>query len=256
MAKMGMRRRLCSKLYLKAETQQVDRILEEFSRRFWDCNPVRLYGSASAYMSLFFYWLMTHASCDVGVVHAVTYSLLLLNTDLHVADITSRMSRTQFVRNTMTAIQMQLHPTRYASTTDLDLDDTSSGPGTNSDGTETQSVARSKRSGSIASWNSISRDTFVSSGAMSSTGLSVVQRSLNSSTTSFQHSPAVESKSLGTGHLQVVYDRSWEAEMEGLLKVCFRPFSSGIRLTESGGCRTCMELSRTNRFYNRLVWIP
>lgn len=40
-------RRLCAKLYLKAETQQVDRILNEFSRRYWDCNPNTLYGSAS-----------------------------------------------------------------------------------------------------------------------------------------------------------------------------------------------------------------
>ncbi|KAG8213666.1 hypothetical protein J3R82DRAFT_10361 [Butyriboletus roseoflavus] len=196
-------RRLCSKLYLKAETQQVDRILEEFSRRFWDCNPFRRYGSAS-------------------VVHAVTYSLLLLNTDLHVADITSRMSRSQFVRNTMAAIQMQLHPTRYASTTDLDLDDTSSGPGTNSEGTETQSVARSKRSGSIASWNSISKDTFVSSA-----GLSAVQPSLNNSTTSFQHSPGAESKPLNNnGPLQVVYDRNWEVEMEGLLKDMYAAIKS------------------------------
>ncbi|KAH7888837.1 hypothetical protein F5I97DRAFT_1804288 [Phlebopus sp. FC_14] len=177
-------RRLCTKLYLKGETQQVDRILEEFSRRFWDCNLNRLYGSAS-------------------VVHAVTYSLLLLNTDLHVADIANRMSRNQFVRNTMTAIQMQLHPSRYASSMDLDHDDSSSGPGTGSEGTETQSLARSKRSGSIASWNSISKDTFVSSGAMSST-LSTVQPSLNSSTT--------------TGPSQVMYDRNWELDMEGLLK--------------------------------------
>lgn len=40
-------RRLCGKLYLKAETQQVDRILEQFSRRYWECNPDTLYGSAS-----------------------------------------------------------------------------------------------------------------------------------------------------------------------------------------------------------------
>lgn len=169
--------------------------------------------------------------CDVGVVHAVTYSLLLLNTDLHVADITTRMSRSQFVRNTMTAIQMQLHPTRYPSTTDLDLDDNSSGPGTNSDGTETQSMPRSKRSGSIASWNSICRDT-LSSVALSSAGLSPLQPSLNSSTTSFQHSPGGESKLSCTGHVQVVYDRNWEMEMEGLLKVRVVCVSWGLRLTE------------------------
>lgn len=41
-------RRLCAKLFLKGETQQVDRILEEFSRRYWECNPAGIYGSASA----------------------------------------------------------------------------------------------------------------------------------------------------------------------------------------------------------------
>jgi PH/SEC7 domain-containing protein len=40
-------RHLCAKLFLKAETQQVDRILEEFSRRYWDNNPGGLYGSVS-----------------------------------------------------------------------------------------------------------------------------------------------------------------------------------------------------------------
>jgi hypothetical protein len=40
-------RALCTKLYLKAETQQVDRILVEFSRRWQECNPGNLFGSAS-----------------------------------------------------------------------------------------------------------------------------------------------------------------------------------------------------------------
>lgn len=42
-------RHLCGKLYLKAETQQVDRILEQFARRYWECNPTNILGSASAY---------------------------------------------------------------------------------------------------------------------------------------------------------------------------------------------------------------
>ncbi|KAG0704534.1 hypothetical protein DFH29DRAFT_981455 [Suillus ampliporus] len=190
-------RRLCAKLYLKGETQQVDRILEEFSRRFWDCNPTRLYGSAS-------------------VVHAVVYSILLLNTDLHIADIANRMSRSQFVRNTITAIQMQTHPSRYGSSQDLN-DDNSSGPPTASDGTETQSLARSKRSGSIASWNSISKDTFFASAGVSS-AVSTTQPSLNSSTTSFHHSSGPESKPPSTAPSTVAFDRNWEMDMENLLK--------------------------------------
>lgn len=42
-------RMLCSKLYLKAESQEIDRILESFARRYWHCNmnqglEYRLYG--------------------------------------------------------------------------------------------------------------------------------------------------------------------------------------------------------------------
>ncbi|GEM09884.1 SEC7-like domain containing protein [Rhodotorula toruloides] len=81
-------RKLCGKLYLKAETQQVDRILEQFSRRYFADNPSSPYGS-------------------LDVVHAVSYSLLLLNTDLHVVDSTTRMSRQQFIRNTLDAISAQ-----------------------------------------------------------------------------------------------------------------------------------------------------
>ncbi|GAA5828758.1 hypothetical protein JCM11251_005861 [Rhodosporidiobolus azoricus] len=81
-------RRLCTKLYLKAETQQVDRILEQFSRRYYNDNPKTVYSSAD-------------------IVHAVSYSLLLLNTDLHVVDTTTRMTRQQFIRNTVEAIKAQ-----------------------------------------------------------------------------------------------------------------------------------------------------
>lgn len=51
------RRKLCGKLYLKAETQQVDRILEQFSRRYFEDNPSSPYGSpgASSSVSMFRY---------------------------------------------------------------------------------------------------------------------------------------------------------------------------------------------------------
>lgn len=86
-------RRLCDKLYLKAESQQIDRILDAFAQRYWRTCPSAhsVYGSPD-------------------VVHIVTYTLLLLNTDLHVVDSTSRMSRAQFVRNTMAAVVSQQTP--------------------------------------------------------------------------------------------------------------------------------------------------
>ncbi|EIN11586.1 hypothetical protein PUNSTDRAFT_83262 [Punctularia strigosozonata HHB-11173 SS5] len=221
-------RKLCGKLYLKAETQQVDRILEQFSIRYHECNPDNLFGKAS-------------------VVHATTYSLLLLNTDLHVADLATRMSRSQFVRNTLEAILMDLRHERSPggiSTPDL-VDDASS----IRDGSDTNTTAgtpqpRQKRSGSIASWNSVTRDVMASPGAsMKSYPVSVQgdaqdPASLSNSTASVPmgsgsgvgggssgmgSSSGVGSSSDGrvgrnSSSVSVVYNRAWEAEMEILLK--------------------------------------
>ncbi|KAI1993187.1 hypothetical protein LOZ53_002233 [Ophidiomyces ophidiicola] len=79
-------RSLCSKMALKGETQQVDRVLDAFSARWCECNP-------------------NHGFKATDVVHTICYSLLLLNTDLHLADIEQKMTRTQFIRNTMPTIQ-------------------------------------------------------------------------------------------------------------------------------------------------------
>ncbi|KAI7889408.1 uncharacterized protein EV154DRAFT_553049 [Mucor mucedo] len=83
-------RSLCSRLHLKGETQQIDRILSQFSVRYFECNPQCIFGTSD-------------------VVHAIVYSLLLLNTDLHVAQGDyKKMSRSAFVKNTMNAIHAQL----------------------------------------------------------------------------------------------------------------------------------------------------
>ncbi|KAF2851150.1 hypothetical protein T440DRAFT_69853 [Plenodomus tracheiphilus IPT5] len=78
-------RDLCGKIVLKAETQQVDRILMSLSERWCECNS-------------------SHGFKAVDVVHTICYSILLLNTDLHMADIESRMTRSQFVKNTLPTV--------------------------------------------------------------------------------------------------------------------------------------------------------
>ncbi|THV05069.1 hypothetical protein K435DRAFT_713604 [Dendrothele bispora CBS 962.96] len=206
-------RRLCSKLYLKGETQQVDRILETFSRRYWECNPGGVYGSAN-------------------IVHAVSYSLLLLNTDLHVADLTTRMSRNQFVRNTLTAIQTQLQPSPLTQTTASDTqDDASSVHAQSSDGTET---ARSKRSDSITSWNSISRDTLLSSPALSfaTTQVTTPGGMSNDSSPSMQLDKSANSTSF--------YGRNWEINMESLLKEMYNAIKNQQILQPLGASRSSM----------------
>ncbi|CAO3644374.1 unnamed protein product [Mucor hiemalis] len=79
-------RNLCSKLHLKGETQQIDRVLYQFSTRYFECNPQCIFGT-------------------VDIVHAIVYSLLLLNTDLHVAQGDyKKMSQSEFIKNTIDAI--------------------------------------------------------------------------------------------------------------------------------------------------------
>jgi Sec7 domain/Pleckstrin homology domain len=78
-------RLLCGRLVLKGESQQVDRILDEFSKRWCKCNP-------------------NHGFKTADVVHTICYSLLLLNTDLYLADIDAKMTRSQFVKNTLPTI--------------------------------------------------------------------------------------------------------------------------------------------------------
>jgi len=77
-----LHRRLCAKLYLRGDTQVIDRILIEISRRYFEHNPNCPLGSASASLPL------TGVCCQsidrdfcTGNVYQLVYSLLLLNTD-------------------------------------------------------------------------------------------------------------------------------------------------------------------------------
>jgi PH and SEC7 domain-containing protein len=251
-----MHRRLCAKLYLKAESQQVDRILEEFSRRYWDCNPTSMYGSASKCLCSAVQEDTIAYLYSGGLVHAVCYSVLLLNTDLHVADLSTRMSRNQFVRNTLGVIQMQLHPSRNAkgSVSDMDHDDSNSVRGNNSDGQETISMGRSKRSGSVTSWNSIARDTVTSTpgGSLATGSGSQVtspspgeQSSRNGSTTS-----VYESKPQNSSATSIIYNRSWEIDMENLLKVLFVNSFVVHRDLKRSPTRTCTMQSKVSKYSN------
>ncbi|KAG0821521.1 hypothetical protein G6F63_011985 [Rhizopus arrhizus] len=97
-------RKLCSKLHLKGETQQIDRILYEFADRYFRCNSQCIFGTTD-------------------VVYSIVYSLLLLNTDLHVAQGDYRkMTRAEFIKNTMNAIRTQIGAPAYAEEDHLDHD--------------------------------------------------------------------------------------------------------------------------------------
>lgn len=112
------------------------------------------------------------------------------------------MSRNQFVRNTLSAIQMQLHPNGSNS----DFDSSSGRQGSDYTGSTS---ARMKRSDSVTSWSSISKDA--------APGLSQsLPPHANESTGSFQ---AVSNDQKENGSPMPLYDRNWESEMESALKV-------------------------------------
>lgn len=79
-------RSLCSRLYLQGETNKIDRILESLSFRYVMCNPSSQFRAKEC-------------------VHSVAYSLLLLNTDLHLAKLDQHMTLHQFVDNTSDALR-------------------------------------------------------------------------------------------------------------------------------------------------------
>ena len=95
-------RGLCAHIALKGETQQVDRMLDAFSKRWCECNRTHGFKSCGKleHDCAEFSLLMV-----LDVVHTICYSTLLLNTDLHLADIEQKMTRTQFIRNTLPTLR-------------------------------------------------------------------------------------------------------------------------------------------------------
>ena len=94
---------LCERLILKGESQQVDRILDAFADRWCICNQNHGFKARGEYHCAFSEHVEPNSLIDV--VHTICYSLLLLNTDLHLADIEQKMTKSQFVKNTMPTIR-------------------------------------------------------------------------------------------------------------------------------------------------------
>lgn len=95
-------RDFCSRLVLKGETQQVDRILDAFSWRWCVCNSNHGFKATGKFVPL---TQSIRTDWETDVVHTICYSILLLNTDLHMADIEQKMTRAQFIKNTIPTIR-------------------------------------------------------------------------------------------------------------------------------------------------------
>lgn len=143
------------------------------------------------------------------------------------------MSRNQFVRNTLQAVQAQTKRrsnSARASTPDLTYDDASS-MHARSDGSDigTSTLKSPKRSSSVHSWTSISKDNLPPSQVASPLEIS----SQNASSISVQTPPpgsitAVNEPRIRTAGNQssssvssIQYGRGWDTEMENMLRVCY-----------------------------------
>jgi PH/SEC7 domain-containing protein len=134
------------------------------------------------------------------------------------------MSRNQFVRNTLAAIQMQLQPLApcRAPSFELTNDDSGSLPGGAAADTagETTSTSRSKRSSSIVSWKTASKDALTPVSGYSSPAAQLSSPHINSSVASVQIPSGQESKGANPSSASSsVYGKQWENDMETLLKV-------------------------------------
>lgn len=195
----------------------------------------------------------------LGNVHQVIYSLLLLNTDLHVADLAYHMTRQQFLNNTMSTL---VAPSRTSSSAptparssspvqslrqDTELSRKSSidplnnnnnnnhNPGTSTSLDKSgppisiqNTTLRVKRSGSVTSWKGNSsregsRDPASGHANQTSPSGTVTENSsLNGSTVSV-HDPMGRKHSPANGSvssLPIAGQKAWEADMENYLKVC------------------------------------
>ncbi|KAJ1960898.1 hypothetical protein IWQ62_004055 [Dispira parvispora] len=100
-------RSLCAHLFIRGESQVIDRILIDFSRRYHECNPQHS--------------LLT----DEDIVYAIAFSILLLNTDLHVSQSDEKLSRSKFIKLTLTTVETcQRLATQKRGTTEATIEST------------------------------------------------------------------------------------------------------------------------------------
>ena len=190
-------RDLCQKLHLKAESQEIDRIIEGFSARYYECNPGTVFGTPGEFS-------LVGSADNQGVVHTVTGAMLMLNTDLHIADLTKHMSRADFVRNSMRAIQESVPLTDRGSTPDLVRDDSSSskfGQDSNASVTPSSSSMRAKTPTIPLNGQRSASAPVVASPAPGGPHRSMMARQSSATMSSFS------------------YSKAWESEAENALKV-------------------------------------
>lgn len=79
-------RLLSSRLYLNAETSRIDNLLQALSEEYIRANPASIFYNKEN-------------------IHNVLFALFLLNTDLHVAEVATKMSQCDFIQNASSTLK-------------------------------------------------------------------------------------------------------------------------------------------------------
>ena len=91
---------------LSGETQERERVLVHFSKRYLDCNPgtFNSQGRFSFFVNkhwitkVFLFWFLPF-NASIDAVHTLTCAIMLLNTDLHGQNIGRKMTCNEFIEN-------------------------------------------------------------------------------------------------------------------------------------------------------------
>lgn len=181
---------LCERLYMKAESQQLDRIVDAFAERWCQCNP-------------------NHKFMSVSVVYTLAYSILLLNTDLHSEKRSGgkKMVKSQYIQSTLGAMKANAKPEDWAANVVNGL------MNKQQHHQHTQSVQSTKP----IAFSDTSVSSTLSSGSMNS-------RKASGKREAFPRSVSTSSKS---DSIALVNDsntysvKDWESIVVGLLKIIF-----------------------------------
>lgn len=89
-------RKFLKQFSLTGETQERERVLVHFSKRYLDCNP----GSFNS-QGLLVNWKKINKKrvCTLDAVHTLTCAIMLLNTDLHTQNVGRKMTCSEFIEN-------------------------------------------------------------------------------------------------------------------------------------------------------------
>lgn len=92
-------RKFLKQFSLTGETQERERVLVHFSKRYLDCNPGSFNSQGGQTHTLHTYLICVSLYNVLDAVHTLTCAIMLLNTDLHGQSINRKMTCNEFIEN-------------------------------------------------------------------------------------------------------------------------------------------------------------